>query len=685
MILDTGGKVREEIIKKIEKVNNIKFSDEQLDILNSSGGLRIISGAGAGKTSLLVSLLVVRLYCNEIAPNKVLCCTFSKAGSSEMKSKFKSLCDKLGLSYSIDFRTLHSMYYDILRELGYNLNIVSDITKYVRRALKDNGICNKIDLDLEEYVKNLISYQINTATPDKDLESCNVFDRSILNINQFKTVRNSVIAYKNEDGVVDYDDMQKLVYMLLYSYEGKFEKLVLDYCRSKWQYYFIDEFQDTGMIQYKILNKIVSSSDKDNLTVIGDDDQSIYVWRGTNPNLILEDIIIDYDLDTKVIPINYRCKSAIVDFASRSIVNNLNRKEKDLKAFRDGGIVDIVSLKDYSWYNLSLDAFNKIKELSKANNFSDIAVLCRNNNQLQLLNLMLYADGIQTNHTSGMKFSNSEMYKDCKSLIGLLDNTNDFEWVKSNLYKFTRYCSKDISNCIADIMGRNACSIKEAISVVVSMYGGVESEIKITPNDLDRLQYRVRGFNGSFLSDLYDLYLAISSNISDYEKVLVLTDTMAGILSFKYKGDAYRRFLGFIDYFRDLFKSHSLCELKVLLKDVETLEKSSDAFDTDKVNFSTVHGSKGLEYNNVILFGCDNFTFPNSLYVSSMMGSSGNSELDIRDYIDCERRLYYVGCTRAKNYLYVSGDMDNSCYFLRESLGEDIGDTYIINDIRRRH
>jgi len=174
-----------------------------LDILNSSGGLRIISGAGAGKTSLLVSLLVVRLYCDEIAPNKVLCCTFSKAGSSEMKSKFKSLCDKLGLSYSIDFRTLHSMYYGILRELGYNLNIVSDITKYVRRALKDNGICNKIDLDLEEYVKNLISYQINTATPDKDLESCNVFDRSILNINQFKTVRNSVIAYKNEDGVVN--------------------------------------------------------------------------------------------------------------------------------------------------------------------------------------------------------------------------------------------------------------------------------------------------------------------------------------------------------------------------------------------------------------------------------------------------------------------------------------------------
>lgn len=680
--------MKKEIISKIEKVNNIKFSDEQLEILNSSGGLRIISGAGAGKTSLLVSLLVTKLSSNEISPEKVLCCTFSKAGAYEMKAKFKSLCDKLGLSYNIDFRTIHSMYYDILRELGYKLDIVSDITKYVRRALRENGICNKIDVEMEDYVKNLLSYQINTATPDKDLENCSVFDRTLLDLQQYILVRNSVGSYKTQDGVVDYDDIQKQVYILLYSQNGKFSRLVLDYCKSKWEYYFIDEFQDTGMIQYKILNKIVDSSNKDKLTVIGDDDQSIYVWRGTNPNLILEDVIVDYGLDTKVIPINYRCKSEIVDFAAKSICNNINRKEKDLKAFKDGGKVDFVRFDDnnYSWYNLTLDSFEKIKELYKTNNLSDIAVLCRNNNQLQLLNLILYMNGFQTKHTYGMKFSKCDMYTDCKSVFNILDNTDDFDWVKNNLYKFASYCNREYSNCIADLMGRHACGLREAISAIISCRStSIKSELNLSAREKESLLERTLFFNSKFREDLDSLYALMYSKDSVDSKANYLLNTLFEKLQFKYKGDALRRFDGFLDYFIQFFKSLEYSELKRLLKDIETLENSSDDFATDKINFSTVHGAKGLEYNNVILFGCDNVAFPNSFYIANMMNSSGYNTKDIRDYVDCERRLYYVGCTRAKNYLYISGDMRNSCYFFRESVGEEIGDTYILNDIKRRH
>jgi ATP-dependent DNA helicase pcrA len=677
--------MKKDIIESIEKVNNIKFSSEQLDILNSYGGLRIISGAGAGKTSLLVSLLVTKLHSNEISPEKVLCCTFSKAGATEMKNKFKSLCDKLGLSYNIDFRTIHSMYYDILRELGYSLKVVSDITKYVRRALKENEICSKIDVELEDYIKNLISYQINTATPDKDLENCSVFDRTLFSLDNYLKVRDSVNKYKTQDGVVDYDDIQKQVYILLYSYNGKYANLVLDYCKSKWKYYFIDEFQDTGMIQYKILNKIVTTLDKDNLTVIGDDDQSIYVWRGTNPNLILEDVIVDYGLDTKVIPINYRCKSEIVNFASKSICNNVNRKEKDLKAFKEGGKVELVELSNYSWYNLSLDAFNKIKDLSKSNNLSDIAVLCRNNNQLQLLNLMLYMSGIQTSHLYGMKFTNSEMYNDCKSLLDLLDNTKNLDWVRSNLYKFTSYCNKDYNSSISDLMGRYDCGIKEAISAIVSVFGdGTASEIDLSPREKELLCVRAYGFNARFKESLYELYEVLNSKMEFSDRVGLLIDTMDVCLQFKYKNESYRRFCGFLDYFRELLKVYEVSELIRLLKDIEKLEYSSDVFDTDKVNFTTIHSAKGLEYKNVILFGCDNYSFPNTSYVREMMDSSGYSELDIRDYIDCERRLYYVGCTRAKDYLYISGDMNKSCYFLRESLGEVIGDDYILKDIKWR-
>ena len=125
--------------------------------------------------------------------------------------------------------------------------------------------------------------------------------------------------------------------MLLYGFGGKYRDLVLKYCRNNWEYYFIDEFQDTGMIQYKILNALVPQSSSHKLSIIGDDDQSIYVWRGTNPRIILEDAVIDYNLDTKIIPINYRCKSSVVDFASKSIVKNTKRKDKNLQAFEKGG------------------------------------------------------------------------------------------------------------------------------------------------------------------------------------------------------------------------------------------------------------------------------------------------------------------------------------------------------------
>jgi len=476
--------------------------------------------------------------------------------------------------------------------------------------------------------------------------------------------------------------------MLLYSQNGKFAHLVLDYCKSKWEYYFIDEFQDTGMIQYKILNKIVESSNKDKLTVIGDDDQSIYVWRGTNPNLILEDVIVDYGLDTKVIPINYRCKSEIVDFAAKSIGNNINRKEKDLKAFKDGGKVDFVRFDDnnYSWYNLTLDSFEKIKELYKTNNLSDIAVLCRNNNQLQLLNLILYMNGFQTKHTYGMKFSKCDMYSDCKSVFNILDNTNDFDWVKNNLYKFASYCNREYSNCISDLMGRHACGLREAISSIISCRStSIKSELNLSAREKESLLERTLFFNSKFREDLDSLYSLMCSKDSIDSKANYLLNELFEKLQFKYKGDALRRFDGFLDYFIQLFKSLEYSKLKRLLKDIETLENSSDDFATDKINFSTVHGAKGLEYNNVILFGCDNVAFPNSFYIANMMNSSGYNTKDIRDYVDCERRLYYVGCTRAKNYLYISGDMRHSCYFFRESVGEEIGDTYILNDIKRRH
>lgn len=672
---------KQSIISRIEDVNNIKFSDEQLDVLNSSGGLRIVSGAGAGKTSIITSLLLVKIMCGELDPSRVLCATFSKSGATEMKSKFDSLCGKLGVNYSVDFRTLHSLYYSILESLGYRLNVVNSIQLYVRQALKELGIAIKPNTELEEYVLNLISYQVNTATADKDLENCFIFDRSILKLQDFVGVRDLVSRLKANDGVVDFDDIQKQVYMLLYAYDGKYTNLVLDFCRSKYSYYYIDEFQDTGLIQYKILNKIVSNLDSSKLTVIGDDDQSIYIWRGTNPRLILEDVVIDYNLDTKILPMNYRCKSNIVDFASKSIVNNSKRKEKDLKSFESGGKVQLLVSRENSYFDICKSVIDTIKSLvSNGNRCSDIAVLCRNNNQMQLLNLMLYCDGFQTKHNYSMKFSESNMYSDVKSVIKMIDGSTNDKFIRNNLYKFIGYCSKENATYMSELMLKFSLSFVEVLELVLSLKcSDVKSNQSIGTKDRVQLEYFVSNISSAFLRNAYELYniLILEDNI---KKLKLLFDVFKANIDFKYKGDARRRLEGFIDFILELASNHSLD----ILSDIEKLEESSDSFNTDKINLSTIHGSKGLEYKNVILLGCDNIVFPNRINILNMIESSGYSTSDIMDYIDSERRLYYVGCTRAKDRLYISCSKDDVCFFVLESLGFKMNNEIILDYIRNR-
>jgi DNA helicase-2/ATP-dependent DNA helicase PcrA len=676
---------KQEIIGKLESVTGIKFSKEQLDILNSTGGLRIISGAGAGKTSILTSLLFVKLMCGELPLRKVLCCTFSKSGSEEMKSKFEKLCSAMGVSYIVDFRTLHSMYYSILLELGYKLNVISSSLKYIRQALSETGVTESIDLDMEEYVANLISYQVNTAVSDSELEKCTIFDRTYLTLKEFISVRDTVAKLKEKDGVVDFDDMQKQVYMLLYGYGCKYRDLVLKYCRNNWEYYFIDEFQDTGMIQYKILNALVPQNSSNKLNIIGDDDQSIYTWRGTNPRIILEDAVIDYNLDTKIIPINYRCKSSIVDFASKSIVKNTKRKDKNLQAFEKGGEVNVCNLANYKWYTITKGCYDYIMDLvSNGTDLKDIAVLCRNNNQVQLLNLMLYLKGIYTKHTLGMRFSESKMYKDCKSSLMFVNNTKNSSYIRKHLYQVISCYGKAVPNVVANIMERYDCGYIDAMESLLSYsYPSIKAENKLGFDEYNSYLDTIGRARDGFMDSAYDYVTLYREAETPEERYSNIITQISINLDFAYKGDNYRRFIGFIDFFKHLVDEHTVEEIRCMLENAEKLECSTDDFAVSKVTLSTVHSSKGLEWKNVCLFGCDNMVFPAQKALTRMYESKGYSDEDLENFIECERRLYYVGCTRAKDNLYVVGDMLNPSYFLLESMGEPINARLIKISIMR--
>lgn len=671
----------EDIIKRIEQVKGIVHSKEQLTILNHKGGMVVLAGAGSGKTSTITELLFKRIDSGELDPSKLLCTTYSKSGAKEMEEKFNDLCRKMGKNYKISVKTLHACYYQILNYFGYELNLCDDreLKLYIKQALKSAEIVDNKDNELEDYVLSLIQYQVNRVLSDDSLVDCYLFDKEKLSKEQFISVRTEFNRLKRENNKVDFDDLQLQVYNLLYMCGKQYEDLVLNYCKSVWNYFFIDEFQDTSTIQYKILKKFVTRSESDKLVVIGDDDQSIYQWRGTNPNIILEDVRTDYTLEAFVLPTNYRCRSNIVDFAARSVECLSKRQAKELVAFQDGGKVEILTTKfDYGLCNMSKMAHDKIMDLiyNKGVNADDIAVLCRNNNQVSILNNMLMNDGIYTNCTEGMKFTKTQLYNDFSCIFEFSGDTSDHVTVKKYLWKYVPFLGVNGATLVGELMNETGLTLKDTLGFLLSKYSIYSnnitkdySKVKISSKVEAKIGYRFAKINRDSVSNLYTFYdRLLNDSKTEKEKMKELLWFCMSSISYLYKSPERARILkGYKDYFSILVDKYSIDELKAMFNTAEQIEKGNSAILGDKVNLCTFHGSKGLEWKYVILFCCDNLVLPGFKEINDML-DSGYGIDDVNTYIDCERRLYYVGCTRAKDLLTIIGNPNCPSPFLLESV-----------------
>lgn len=670
-----------DVIKRIEDIKGIKHSKEQLEILNHPGGMVVLAGAGSGKTSTITELLFKRIDGGEINPEKLLCTTYSKSGAKEMEEKFNDLCRKMGKSHKISVKTLHACYYQILKYFGYELNVCNDgqLKMFIKQALKESDIKDTKDDDLDDYALSLIQYQINTVLSDDKLVESYLFDKEKLSKEDFVKVRAAFNKIKRDNNVVDFDDMQLQVYNLLYMCGKQYEDLVLNYCRSVWDYFFIDEFQDTSTIQYKILRKLVGRKESDRLVVIGDDDQSIYQWRGTNPNIILEDVRTDYALKSFVLPTNYRCCSNIVDFAARSVGCLSKRQDKELVAFKKGGKVEILTTKyDYGLYNMSKMAYDKIVDLIHNHdaNAEDIAVLCRNNNQVSILNNMLMINGIYTNCTEGMKFTKTQLYNDFSCIFEFNGDTSNHTMVKKYLWKYVPFLGVNGATLVGELMNETGLTLKNTLGFLLSKYSIYGSHItkdysniKISSKVEAKIGYRFAKINRDAVSNLYTFYdRLLNESKSEKDKMKELLWFCMNSISYLYKSPERARVLkGYKDYFNSLIENYDIDDLKAMFNTAEQIEKGNSAILGDKVNLCTFHGSKGLEWKYVILFCCDNLVLPGFKEINDML-DSGYGVDDVNTYIDCERRLYYVGCTRAKDLLTIIGNVNCPSPFLLESV-----------------
>lgn len=666
--------IDDSVIDFMSRTTGVKYSDEQLAILKQKGGMCILASAGSGKTTIMNHLIAKRIQTREIDdPNKLLCTTFSRTGANEMGQRLEQLLNQLGVRAKAQVKTLHAVYLQLLKDLGYNLNIVENSSKmrYIREACKEQGI----HLEDDEYqtLESIFGYQINNLLSDSDLFKSYAYTlREQIPLEKYSSIRQLFNNKKQIDGCMDFDDMQLFVYTLLKS--PQYGPAIQQYCHSLWQHIYVDEAQDVSKIQFEILKMLISDPNK--LVFIGDDDQCIYEWRGADPSIILNICGVYTDLSLMKLTTNYRCKSNIVDKADIGIKFNRTRSNKTMTAFNKGGTIKVCDVGDGNIYSMSKYAYKYIKELiiDKGVSPSDIAVLSRNNQHLTILNNMLFKEGIYCNATEDMRFTKCGIYKMIEGIIQMGQNTTNGNITANNLWKCCIYMKRSAANEIGKLQSAYGVSLKDILGFILTEYGRrsvgwVNPGMKVSKLDYGKYTDFMDRLSSATVENLVTIYNILDKETSTKATIALLYMFLETKVSLFFKMEENSRFAdGYIEYMCSLIEELGITNFNKYIKTTNQFETGGMAVLSPMVTMTTMHGAKGREWEYVIIFADDNVSFPSFQNISCCM-EDGVPDSDIRRMIDENRRLHYVAMTRAKSNLTIFGNKKNLSVYTLEALG----------------
>ncbi|WP_051531293.1 ATP-dependent helicase [Clostridiisalibacter paucivorans] len=603
----------------VRKNQNIRFNTTQESAINHvSGPALVLAVPGSGKTTLLVCRTANLIINKGVSPNNILSLTFSKASERDMKKRFNGL---FGDTINTKFSTIHSFSYGVInqycriKKIKYTLleSKKASMNKYnILRQIYERTNSSTINEDKLEELINTIGYVKNMMYNIGDFREFNDFG-----IKNFSIIFKKYEEYKKINNYIDFDDMLTMTYYILKSNAN-----ILNTYQSRYKYIQLDEGQDTSKIQYEII-KLLSKS-HNNIFIVADDDQSIYGFRGAYP-----EILLNFKEQFKSGRIffmeeNYRSSKNIVSVSHKFIQNNKIRYEK--KLFTKNKIhkpIEIMKFKDEFQQLEQL-----IKKLKSLSNYSDTAILYRNNISSIALSKALLENNIPFSVTDNkFNFFNHWILKDISAFIKLsLDNT-DIVSLEKIYYKMNGYIPKSAINFIKN--SNESRSVFDKLLLYPDFKSFQLKNIKRINKEFKIL---------SKLSPLKGLEHILSSlNYNDYLKDNCKAfghsyDNIKSILS-ALKIIAFYS-LGLIDF---------LNEIPRLRYDMANTVKKHDS---NKLRMSTIHSSKGLEFKRVFIIDLIENEFPSSTSISQHL--NGNGEL-----LEEERRLFYVGMTRAKEELYL--------------------------------
>lgn len=620
-------------------INIDKLNENQIEAVNHMNGpCMVLAGPGSGKTRVITYRIANMIINNNINPKNILAISFTKASSLEMRNRAISLSNDVRLT-RVSYGTFHSIFFRILRHFGnYKLESIFDEKSkrmLIKSILKGLNVENGEDDETVGQVINEISYVKNELMDKRDFRS------ELLTSDEFIKVYNLYEEHKEQLNKIDFDDMLIKTYELLIS-----NKPALDIVRNTYRYILVDEFQDINKVQFEVIKLIANPNN--NIFVVGDEDQSIYGFRGSRPDFLLE--FEKYFDGTKkvLLDVNYRSKNEIIDIANRLIEKNENRYEKVIKCSQgEGARVSYISPED-SEDEAILIGKEILEEMKKDYaEYTDFAVIYRTNIQSRaLVDVFMdmripfvVKDSVVTIYDH---WASQDILAYLK--IGLNPNANK-EWVRI-INKPFRYISKDNVNKVkdeADFINAliNKCDLHPK---QVKTINDLEIDLSYlkTLNPKNAISY----IRTSLDYDRYILDYCTNRKIKTNGLIEILNELESSATNFK----TIEEYLNHIDRVKS-----------------ELVENKNNR-DADGVIFTTMHSAKGLEFKNVYIIGANEGTVPHEKSYDL------DNEERKKEQIEEERRLLYVAITRAEENLYISSPINK--------YGKKVSRSRFIDDIK---
>lgn len=595
------------------------FNKSQIQaISHMDGPAMVLAGPGSGKTTVITHRIKNLIEKAEVRPENILVVTFTKAAAISMQKRFSTLMNG-GKGQLVTFGTFHSVFYKILRKSRrYEATeILSERQKtdYIREIIGRYGISSN---DISELSQNIIN---DIGNIKGNMLNAQEYEPSCCKKEDFIKVYNAYNLELKKDGKMDFDDILRECYLLLCE-----NHTMLEQWRELYKYILIDEFQDINRIQMNIIELLASPLN--NIFVVGDDDQSIYGFRGARPEIMIE--FKDYypEAELIVLNVNYRSTQSIINVAGRVIENNKTRLDKCAHANNDKDFQPDIRKFRNQVEELKF-VVSKIKEYENQGiSLSEMAILVRNNSQIQEISSFLKNRKIEAE--SGKHRSNIYNGMVAKDILSYVRGALKFDGTYFNedliyvLNKPQRYISRQV-----------VLSVNMNISAVRRIY---------SKNNIDSFLFHI-------------------------EMIRKLPPQAA--LSYIRKGAGYEEYLRLYAIENNIPMSGLLKQLEQLVQECSkfnTLEQWINSIDSaqnsegqnfgkkssgeggtnNRINIMTMHGSKGLEFKAVFIVDANQGIIPTS------------KALRERDFEE-ERRLFYVAITRAIDYLNI--------YAVEERLG----------------